>query len=443
MAKAPDTLEIPDRSRAVTASIVGSFLVRLGGAATGVMLGFLLARLHRSGAAQSSEMAIGLLTAAFYVSELLGAPLAGFLVDRRGIRPLLLAGPILGIVAEIFFASPSRLFQLTIARLLQGMTTACTIPAALAFLSNATEDETGERGRTMSFFEVGSIGGLAVGYVAGGLLWDFFHRAGFWLLILPYSLAVALFVFIRTGEGRAPPPRGISLAAIRRATDLMPSWLCLNAAAGLWFGQAAYQLSGANPRPGQLLTEGLPSTTIGIIFGGYTLLFALGTIGWGSLLSRVRLGLPLRIGALGLLLVAGALFGLNHAGDFAGPVFVASLGLAVVALAAQTAYTPAALTLLAQRSDSVRQGRGAVMGVYAMLLAGGQLIGAILGSGAARALGVDGLVLVTACLGLLGLATLPRPEETGIIGPAITPTVPGGSLVDARPSEPEIMRERG
>ena len=69
-------------------AVLGSFFVRVGGAATGVMLGFFFAQLHRAGAAQSSAIVVGLLTAAFYLSELVGSPIAGFLIDRRGMRPL-------------------------------------------------------------------------------------------------------------------------------------------------------------------------------------------------------------------------------------------------------------------------------------------------------------------------------------------------------------------
>src|SRR5262249_39004260 len=282
--------------------------------------------------------------------ELCGAPIAGFLIARGGVRALLLAGPVLGIAAEALFASPSHLTLLTVARLLQGLTTACTIPAALAFLSNTTAGGVSGRGRTMGFFEVGSIGGLAFGNVAGGFLWYWLHRSGFWTLTIVYGLAVALFVFIRSerARGTVRPPHA-SWRAIRGAADLMPSWLAVNAVAGLWFGQAAYQFSGANPRLHQQLTAGLSGRDIGLVFGVYTLLFAIGTIGWGWLLGRVSLGQALKTGVAGLLVAAVSLVGINHAGQYGGFWFGLSLVVGIGALAAETAFTPAALTLLAVR----------------------------------------------------------------------------------------------
>lgn len=407
---------------AIVATIFGSFLVRLSGAATGVMLGLLLSNLHRAGAGQSSAMAVGLLMGAFYLSELLGAPIIGFLVDRKGARLFLLAGPLLGLAAEVLFAGPFRFPGLILARALQGLTTACTVPAALAFLSEITlnregerererEQANGHRGQIMGWFEVGSIGGLAAGNMAGGFLWDGLHRMGFWPLAAIYALAAAIFVIIRADSRKAgTDARPASLAGLRQAIDLVPCWLAMNAAAGLWFGHAAYQFSGANPRLNQLLTSGFSGTTIGMIFGGYALLFAAGTILWGALLARVAIPRAMRVGTIGLLLSAAALAGINHGSSFSGGLFWFWMVLGVFGVAGATAFTPAALTLLAARSDRVREGRGAVMGVYSMLLGGGQLLGVILGGAVATAYGVDGMILATATLGIIGLASIPHGE---------------------------------
>lgn len=409
-------------STVVTATIVGSFLVRLGGAATGVMLGLLLSSMHRRGMAYSSAMVVSLLMASFYLSELVGAPVAGLLIDRRGLRPLLIGGPIFGVVATVLIAIPSHVLLLTAARLLQGLTTACTVPAALAFLSDDRQVGEGSRGRIMGFFEAGSIGGLAIGYTLGGLLWDLLHRDGFWDVIVVYGIAVGLFAFVKaTGASKVKRPPSATWRAVRRTGDLVPAWLALSAAAGLWFGQAAYQLSGAHPRAEQLLTHGLSGSTIGVIFGAYTLLFASGTIGWGYFIGRLSTTTAMRLGTLGVVASSIALLGLNHARGFAGLLFVASLALGVVSLAVETAFTPAALTLLASRSDTVPEGRGAVMGVYSMLLGAGQLIGAALGGLFAMPWGVDGLVFATLILGAIGLCTVP---QTGILDGAFSPSPP-------------------
>jgi MFS family permease len=66
-------------------ALAANFVVRLAGAATGILLTRYLARIDDAvypvGAAT-----VGALTGAFYATELIGAPLLGALGDRRGWR---------------------------------------------------------------------------------------------------------------------------------------------------------------------------------------------------------------------------------------------------------------------------------------------------------------------------------------------------------------------
>jgi predicted MFS family arabinose efflux permease len=95
---------------------------------------------------------------------------------------------------------------------------------------------------------------------------------------------------------------------------------------------------------------------------------------------------------------------------------VAAFGLFVMAGA-----TPAALGLLADISERYPDDRGAIMGLYSVFLAVGQIIGALIGGFAAEAAGIDGMLIATGVLllvALLPLARLRRAEDpvSGIIG---------------------------
>ncbi|HEX9609225.1 MAG TPA: MFS transporter, partial [Candidatus Limnocylindria bacterium] len=79
---------------------------------------------------------------------------------------------------------------------------------------------------------------------------------------------------------------------------------------------------------------------------------------------------------------------------------VAAGGLFVLAGA-----TPAALGMLADISEEHPDDRGAIMGLYSVFLAVGQILGSLIAGGAAEWLGVDGLLL--ASVGLLLVALLP------------------------------------
>ena len=81
--------------------------------------------------------------------------------------------------------------------------------------------------------------------------------------------------------------------------------------------------------------------------------------------------------------------------------------------------TPAALGLLADISERFPDDRGAIMGLYSVFLAVGQIIGALIGGFAAEAAGIDGMLVATGVLllvALLPLARLRRAEDpvTGI-----------------------------
>ena len=67
--------------------------------------------------------------------------------------------------------------------------------------------------------------------------------------------------------------------------------------------------------------------------------------------------------------------------------------------------TPAALGLLADMSESYPDDRGAVMGLYGVFLALGQILGSFVGGFAADRAAIDGLLIAT--LVMMGIALLP------------------------------------
>ncbi len=67
--------------------------------------------------------------------------------------------------------------------------------------------------------------------------------------------------------------------------------------------------------------------------------------------------------------------------------------------------TPAALGLLADVSERFPADRGAIMGLYSVFLAIGQITGALIGGFAASWRGIDGMLIAT--FGLLVVALIP------------------------------------
>ncbi len=103
----------------------------------------------------------------------------------------------------------------------------------------------------------------------------------------------------------------------------------------------------------------------------------------------------------------------NHATGAPLVVPIAAAAVAGFGLFVMAGATPAALGLLADISEAFPNDRGAIMGLYSVFLAVGQIIGALIGGVAADARGIDGMLIATGLLlavALLPLAQLRRDE---------------------------------
>ena len=138
--------------------------------------------------------------------------------------------------------------------------------------------------------------------------------------------------------------------------------------------------------------------TAGVVF------FA-GMAYWGGRFKDIRRTTIILYGiGGGTLLVVSALV-LNHSAGVSELVkVVAAVGLAVGVFVLAGA-TPAALGLLADMTEAYPHDRGAIMGLYSVFLAVGQILGSLIGGVAAERWAFDGILLAT--LLLMGVAVVP------------------------------------
>jgi MFS family permease len=188
---------------------------------------------------------------------------------------------------------------------------------------------------------------------------------------------------------------------------LAPTWIAVNAFIGAWTSQSIFQLVD-EPRPGfedQLLMGGFEPFQVSIGLAVALLVFFAGLFYWGNRFRRYRRTTIMGIGVVGGIVMVAAIYGLNHAD---GALAIGQVPLAVLAAGALfvlAGATPAALGMLADISEHHPDDRGAIMGLYSVFLAVGQIIGSLLGGAAAEWAGIDGLLLASA--GLLALAAVP------------------------------------
>jgi MFS family permease len=418
--------------RSLLSVLAGTFTLRFSTGLTGALIVFYLADLEAFGAREVSAVEVGMLTAAFYVAELVLSPLFGMLSDRIGSRSVMQYGPIFGAVAVVMTALTTDLFLLGVTRWLEGAAAAASIPSILGFIAVATSHDEGLRGRTVAQFEAATLAGLGLGLVAAGGLWTLLDRNAFFLNAALYGVSFVIYRYGVTETGRdaavdvgheteelgaggpAAVARGFSLGRYRAVLAnpavwlLAPTWIAVNGFIGAWTSQSIFQLVN-EPRPGfedQLLMGGFEPFQVSIGLAVALLVFFAGLFYWGNRFKRYRRTTIMGIGIAGGLMMVAAAFGLNHAGSglalLQAPLaLVAAGGLFVLAGA-----TPAALGMLADISEHHPADRGVIMGLYSVFLAVGQVLGSLLGGGAAEWLGIDGLLLASAALLLFAFGPL-------------------------------------
>lgn len=404
--------------RSLPAVLIGTFTLRFSTGLTGALLVFYLASLPEHGGPEVSAVTVGLLTATFFVAELVLSPFFGIASDRAGAHRIMQLGPIFGAAAVIITGLTTNLYLLAATRWLEGASAGASIPSILGYIAAATSDDEQLRGRTVARFEAATLAGLGFGVVAAGALYTALGRNAFFLnaaiygvslLIYRYRVRVPAGVTVTSDGGgkRFDIGRYRRLLSSSRVWLLAPTWIALNAYVGLWTSQSIFQLV-KEPRPGfggQLLMGGFAPNQVSIGLAIWLAVFFAGLLYWGGRFKRFRRTTIIGIGIAGGALETAAIFGLNHSADWGvlvqgGLALAAAGGLFVLAGA-----TPAALGLLADISEGHPQDRGLIMGLYSVFLGIGQITGSLFGGGAAEWRGIDGLLV--ASLVFLAVALLP------------------------------------
>ncbi|MGC8635049.1 MAG: MFS transporter [Candidatus Limnocylindrales bacterium] len=404
--------------RSLVAVLSGTFTLRFSTGLTGTLLVYYLADLPRHGGASVDPTVVGLLAAMFFVAELVLSPPFGMLSDRLGQRPVMQLGPGFGAIAVVLTGLTTSIPLLGLTRLLEGGSSAASVPSILGYVARATADDEPLRGRAVARFELATLAGLGAGMVAAGPCYQLIGRTAFFLNALIYVGSWVIYRFgvrelpIAAGPLEPPPRPGLrryaGLLASSQVWLLAPTWIAVNAAIGLWTSQSLYQLVRRADSPiahRQLLMGGFTPTQVSVGLSVGLLVFFAGLLYWGGRFRTLRRTTIILAGIVGGAFSMGCTFVVNHSGG--APVLVpivfvlgAAIGLFVLAGA-----TPAALGLLADVSEGHPHDRGTIMGLYSVFLALGQVTGSLVGGAAARWQGIDGLLGAT--MVLLAIAVIP------------------------------------
>jgi MFS family permease len=421
--------------------LLGTFTLRFSTGLTGAMLGLYLASLPAHGGPTIDARVVGLFSAAFFLTELVLSPLFGILSDRYGHHRVMLYGPIFGGIAVILTGLTTSLPILGVTRLLEGASTAASVPSILGFIALATAGNEILRGKAAARFEGATLAGLGVGFIVAPKLFEAIGPSAFFLNAGIYAVSFLIYwrgVKDPAGEveALAAPHVGVGryLALVRSSHVLLlaPTWIAINASIGLWFSQSLFQFSKPNPEfPDQALMAGVDANQITLAAIVIAAVFGAGLLYWGNRFKSMRRTTILLYGIIGGGVMVGAGLAVNHSAALPAALLLAALGIAGLGLFVLAGATPAALGLLADISERFPHDRGAIMGLYSVFLAIGQITGSVIGGFTAAWRGIDGMLIATAVL--LALALIPlrhlrtQEHEIGAIGEPTTDADTGAS----------------
>ena len=344
--------------------------------------------------AGATPLAVGLLFAAYSVSQILATPVLGNLSDRYGRRPVLLLSLLGTVISFVLLALANVLWLLFVARIVDGLSGG-NISTARAYISDVTE----EKDRARAYGLIGAAFGLGFifGPALGGLLANFSFSAPATAAAALAALALAL-TWVALPESHHPAP----LAEGR--VERRPSpWR---------------ELPRLLTRPvlGRLLLVNLLYWSAFAVYETTFALFAKARFGWG--MSQVGYLLA-ALGVVGAL-VQGGLIGMvvRHLGEkttLAGGLFLAAAGLGAAAFLRSVPLfilmllpaavgaalsSPALIALISHTAGSAEQGR--VQGVSGALESVGRVIGPVWGYGLLGAAGEGAAYFSAALVMLLG-----------------------------------------
>ena len=427
-------------ARSLVAVLVGSLILRLASQTTGQMLQFYFENIDKN-YYHLSYTTTGFITASFFIAELFGALVLGAMSDRYGRKPFIILGPLLGAIAVQITSLTVVVWLLVFTRLLEGLSTASSVPATLGYISETTVGRPNLRARIIGLYEITLVGGIALGAVTGGYLWKWLGEpmtfAGLHLISPAFSIngliyLVSLAIFVwglkdikrdthaadeSTKSGKLKHYREVLKSPV--VWMFIPAWLAIFSIIGMWTNHSPRLMTGPQSYGNQLLA-GISTERFGNGFAILAIIFAVGVLSWSFVLGRYRRTSVMLVATGGLFVTLATVYGLNHLESFSSPLYYPLLASLIIGIFVLSGFTPAALTYLADVTESYAEDRGSIMGLYSVFLGVGQLLGTATGGYFADWKGTDGLLLLSAFFGIVTAISLLALSKRNLRNPSQT-----------------------
>jgi len=355
-----------------------------------------------------NKVDVGVVVATAAVATVLGRPVAGWVGDRRGYKPVMLGGAVICVLAGLAYLAAANLGELIVARVVNGLGEGTVYSAGAAWLVAICPPQ--RRGRVVGLYGIHMWLGITVGALLGTVVmrvsgftavWAACAAAGAagWLVVLPKARP----------QLPAQPGSQVTLQSFFPVSTLVPgAALSLSA-----FGYAAVAAFVALDMAAHGVSNGIAAlNAYGVAYVGVRLVIGHLPDRLGP--HRVALWSAL-VEAAGLLLIA-----------VARSLVVVVIG-GLVTGAGLSLLFPALALLVISRTDS--SGQGAALGAFSSFWDLGVAVGGPLAGVVASLAGYPAIFFVmaacavaSAALSLVGT----RRAQPAAAGAATPPAGPGG-----------------
>ncbi len=333
---------------------------------------------------------LGIIIAAYFVSNSVFVPIVGRLSDRHGRKLFLSIGLLAYCAISLGYIGAGSVYQMALVRLIQGVAGAMTLPVAMAYVGDLSPE--GEEGKWMGYAMAAFLSGFGFGPLMGGILTDHFGMTAAFLSMGGFNLLaflVTLFFLPEVRGRKSAASPHLSFKEMR--------------ASGMVKGIFSFRLTQAMGRGGIsaflpifAARLGLKITLIGMLLTTSILL--------GTLLAPIGGRVADRFSRKALIVIGMAVFIISMVLIPITNSFQQLLAAVVIQGISGAIYMPAASALTVE--EGRKYGMGSTMSVFFLAMSIGMAIGPLLGGVIADFASINLVFYTAALMGAIGTSLL-------------------------------------
>jgi len=303
---------------------------------------------------------IGFIVGAFsLIAVFLSIPIGG-LVDRFGVKRLLVFGVICNIANAVILLQTDTVFKLIAAQLIAGIGFLLHVVASQAFISQLPDASRREKG--FGWLSFGGAAGLSVGPILGGILVDRFdYQAAFWVVLVLSSGGLILLGLKNT---RDTDPTSTSYSPLQDARQAGAMAVEPKVMLILFFTFAIIFAASLRSSflPFLLRSEGLTEFSVGILISVFAVTATLIRLIFGRLLDIFDRRKILVYSMLAIILAVGLLPATDSVAGFTILISIFGLGFGMT--------QPLSMVMISDLTNPTRSGLAMGLRFTAIMLAG-------------------------------------------------------------------------